>query len=86
MGRLTTQRMGRLRDGAFTSTRRLLRDERGLSSMEYSVLLVVIVVLGLVVWKGLGSELRSKVTGGEEVVSTALNEATTDPESNSANG
>lgn len=41
----------------------LLRDEDGLTSVEYALLLAVIAVAGLFTWRGLGLTIRNNVTG-----------------------
>jgi Flp pilus assembly pilin Flp len=38
----------------------LIRDTRGLSSVEYLVLLVVVAVAGIAVWKKLGKSISDK--------------------------
>jgi Flp pilus assembly pilin Flp len=42
----------------------LQKDEKGLSTMEYAVLFVVIVVGALVAWGALGEDLQTSVTNG----------------------
>lgn len=41
----------------------LLRDEDGLTSVEYALLLAVIAVAGLLAWRGLGRTISNNVTG-----------------------
>ncbi|MBN1653748.1 MAG: hypothetical protein JXA30_08230 [Deltaproteobacteria bacterium] len=53
----------------------LRKDQRGLSTMEYAVLFVVIVVGALVAWGQLGSDLQTKVTTGTGSFNTTIDEA-----------
>lgn len=39
----------------------LARDEEGLSTVEYIIILVLIAVLGIVAWRSFGSAVKSKV-------------------------
>ena len=45
----------------------ILSDQRGLSTVEYVIILVLIAVLAIGGWKTLGTNLRSKIdsSGGE---------------------
>ena len=40
----------------------LWRDEEGLSTVEYALLLVLIVIVGVTSWRTLGTSVSSKVT------------------------
>jgi len=42
--------------------RKLGRDERGLSTVEYTILLVLIVACSVGLWKGLGTDLTTKLS------------------------
>jgi Flp pilus assembly pilin Flp len=55
--------------------RKLARDQRGLSTMEYSVLFVVIVVAAVTMWKQLGSAMMGKVKSGQNMYTGQLGEA-----------
>jgi Flp pilus assembly pilin Flp len=50
----------------------LARDERGLSTMEYAVLFVVIVVGAITLWSQLGDDLADNIEKGSETFSTTL--------------
>ena len=39
----------------------LRQDERGLSTVEYIIILVLIAVIGIVAWRAFGTAVRSKV-------------------------
>jgi Flp pilus assembly pilin Flp len=47
----------------------LLRDRRGLSTVEYTVLLVLIVTGAISVWQNFGAALTAKVQGGADTIS-----------------
>jgi Flp pilus assembly pilin Flp len=53
------QLMNRVR--SLVSGRALFRDERGLSTVEYVIILVLIAVLGIGVWRTFGEKLRAKI-------------------------
>jgi len=44
----------------------LCRDERGLSTVEYVVLLVLIVALAVAAWNSFGSQLQGKLGGASD--------------------
>lgn len=46
----------------------LLRDEEGLSTVEYIIILVLIAVLGIAVWTSFGSSVRTQVESSTEAV------------------
>lgn len=46
----------------------LLRDERGLTTVEYIIILCLIAVVGFAIWKKFGETVKSKVGGAESVV------------------
>jgi len=57
------------------SLRKLQKDQKGLSTMEYAVLFVVIVVGALVAWSQLGADMATKVQTGTDSFNTELDEA-----------
>lgn len=48
--------------------RRLLRDQRGLSTVEYVIILALVAVVGFVVWQVIGRTAASRNAGAEGVV------------------
>ena len=46
-----------------TPTHSLLADERGLTTVEYIILLCLVAVVGFGVWQKFGTSVRDKVTG-----------------------
>ena len=46
----------------------LLRDTRGLSTVEYIIILCLIAVVGFAVWQKFGNTVKSKVSAAEGVV------------------
>ncbi len=50
----------------------LKRDERGLSTMEYAVLFVIIVVGAVGLWSALGDDLATQVEQGTGTFTTTL--------------
>jgi|JI102314A1RNA_FD_contig_31_2875454_length_775_multi_5_in_0_out_0_2 Flp pilus assembly pilin Flp len=42
----------------------LARDEEGLSTVEYVILLFLIAIIGIAAWKKFGNSVSSKVDGG----------------------
>lgn len=57
-----------------TSTSRCcpLTDQRGLSTMEYAVLFIIILVGAIVAWSTLGEDLEAQLRGGTETVNETL--------------
>lgn len=49
-----------------TQIKKLLRDERGLSTMEYAVLFVIIVIGALALWSSLGNSLKTQISNGQQ--------------------
>ena len=49
---------------------RLLRDERGLTTVEYIIILCLIAVVGFAIWKKFGETVKTKVGGANDVVGT----------------
>ena len=54
---------------------KLAKDQRGLSTMEYAVLFVIIVVGAIVLWTNLGTSLAENVAAGTETFSGELENA-----------
>jgi Flp pilus assembly pilin Flp len=50
--------------------RSLQRDQRGLSTVEYTVLLVLILAGAITLWKKLGNEVYTKLDGAEKTFAT----------------
>ena len=48
----------------------LLSDERGLTTVEYIIILCLIAVVGFAIWKKFGETVKAKVGGAEGVVGT----------------
>jgi Flp pilus assembly pilin Flp len=48
--------------------RSLLRDQRGLTTVEYIIILCLIAVVGFGVWKKFGEKVKEKVGGSTEQV------------------
>jgi Flp pilus assembly pilin Flp len=55
--------------------KKFAKDERGLSTMEYAVLFVIIVVGALALWTKLGKSLADQVSQGDQSFNTALGAA-----------
>ena len=53
----------------------LAKDERGLSTMEYAVLFVIIVVGALTLWSNLGDKLKSNLSTGTEKFDSTLQQS-----------
>jgi Flp pilus assembly pilin Flp len=58
-----------------TKIKKFSRDERGLSTMEYAVLFVIIVVGALALWTKLGKSLADQVSQGDQTFNTRLGTA-----------
>lgn len=50
------------------STASLLRDERGLSTVEYIILMVIIVVGCVGIWNSIGSKVVTDLTKAEQAI------------------
>ncbi|QQR91290.1 MAG: Flp family type IVb pilin [Myxococcales bacterium] len=50
--------------------RRLIRDERGMTTVEYIIVLSLIAVVGFGVWKKFGTTVKSKVQAADAVMVT----------------
>lgn len=53
----------------------LLRDERGLTTVEYIIILCLIAVVGFAIWKKFGETVKQKVGGADNVIGTLPNES-----------
>jgi Flp pilus assembly pilin Flp len=54
--------------------RSLLRDQRGLTTVEYIIILCLIAVVGFGVWKKFGAKVKEKVGGATEQLDKAPTE------------
>ncbi len=48
----------------------LLRDERGLTTVEYIIILCLIAVVGFAVWKKFGETVKTKVNAADSTIGT----------------
>ena len=55
-----------------------LRDDRGLSTVEYVIILVVVAVLAIGVWQKLGSAVKDQVSGSTDDINNLRNEQPVD--------
>ena len=62
--------------GTLGSVRRLLQDQRGLTTVEYIIILCLIAVVGFAVWKQFGQTVEYKAKGANNVVNTLPTEST----------
>jgi Flp pilus assembly pilin Flp len=60
MTKLTANKSRRVRE--------LLSDTRGLSTVEYIIILCLIAVVGFAIWQKFGSTVKTKVRGADGVV------------------
>ncbi|MCU0673360.1 MAG: Flp family type IVb pilin [Myxococcota bacterium] len=44
----------------------LVKDEEGLSTVEYIIILILIAVIAIVAWQAFGSAVKSKVEGSTD--------------------
>lgn len=51
----------------------LTTDERGLTTVEYIIVLVLIAVTGFAIWKKFGSTVKAKVQGSEGLIQDQAN-------------
>jgi Flp pilus assembly pilin Flp len=51
-----------------TSIRSLHRDERGLSTVEYVIILVLLAVVAIQVWTDFGDTIRGKIKDSDEKI------------------
>ncbi len=56
--------------------RRLLEDQRGLTTVEYIIILCLIAVVGFAIWKQFGQTVEYKAKGANNVVNTLPTEST----------
>ena len=49
-------------------TMRLFHDEEGLTTVEYALLLALLVVAAITVWTAFGATIRSKVTASGDAI------------------
>lgn len=56
----------------------LTTDERGLTTVEYIIVLVLIAVTGFAIWRKFGSTVKAKVQGSDQTVGSA--ETSSSPE------
>lgn len=54
---------------------KLAKDQRGLSTMEYAVLFVIIVVGAIMLWMNLGESLSAQVADGTDTFNEQLDTA-----------
>jgi Flp pilus assembly pilin Flp len=54
--------------------KKLMKDERGLSTMEYAVLFVIIVVGAVAAWGTLGDDLLTNIEDGTDTFTGELSE------------
>ncbi len=50
--------------------RSLMRDTRGLTTVEYIIILCLIAIVGFAVWKKFGETVKEKVTGADSTMRT----------------
>jgi Flp pilus assembly pilin Flp len=55
----------------FELVKRLWHDEEGLSTVEYALLLVLIVIVGITAWQTLGSSVSTRVNEVNNTVTAA---------------
>ena len=51
--------------------RKLWKDEEGLSTVEYALLLVLIVIVGITAWQTLGASVNGKVLEVNDTIAAA---------------
>jgi Flp pilus assembly pilin Flp len=55
----------------FQAIKKLWHDEEGLSTVEYALLLVLIVIVGVTAWQTLGHTVSNKVTDVNNTIAGA---------------
>jgi Flp pilus assembly pilin Flp len=55
--------------------KRLTRDQRGLATMEYGVLFVIIIVGAVIIWSKLGSTMTDKLSKGTDDVAATMDKS-----------
>jgi hypothetical protein len=58
--------------GSWLSASRLASDTRGLSTVEYIIILCLIAVVGFALWKQFGQRVEGKTRGATTVIGTGL--------------
>ncbi|MEZ4406749.1 MAG: hypothetical protein R3A52_09760 [Polyangiales bacterium] len=51
------------------NTRSLMKDDAGLSTVEYVIILILIAVVGIAAWRTFGQTVVSKINSGNSQVS-----------------
>ena len=51
--------------------RELWKDEEGLTTVEYALLLALVVVAGIAAWQGLGGTVQNTVTDSSGIIANA---------------
>jgi Flp pilus assembly pilin Flp len=64
----------------------LRRDERGLSTVEYVILLVLMAVAGITIWNTLGGTVVKKITESNERIDKEISTTDKSPGSTDSNG
>jgi Flp pilus assembly pilin Flp len=64
----------------------LRRDERGLSTVEYVILLVLMAVAGITIWNTLGTTIVTKITESNGRITTEVSTEDKPAGSNDPNG
>lgn len=67
-----TQVMNRFRRIAGKSS--IVKDDRGLSTVEYVIILVLIASASVGVWQGLGKTIKGKITDSNTTIGSAVKE------------
>ncbi len=62
--------MAHLRTNKSRRVRDLLADTRGLSTVEYIIILCLIAVVCFAVWRQFGEKVKEKVSGSTETIGT----------------
>ncbi len=50
-------------------TKSLIRDKRGLSTVEYVIILILVAVFCISVWETFGTNLQTQIQGGADAIS-----------------
>jgi len=53
----------------------LIEDTRGLTTVEYIIILCLIAVVGFAVWKQFGQTIKEKISGADSVIGTLPTES-----------
>ena len=57
----------------FEALKRFWADEEGLTTVEYALLLALLVVAGIAIWRAFGSTVRSTVQNADQAIQNAAN-------------